>query len=59
MQASEHENILTYHVSFITSAEVWLVMPVMTASSVSEVLKLHPGGVKDERTIATIMRESL
>ena len=59
MNQSSHPNVINYHVCFIVQTEVWLVMPLLGASSVNEVIKLYQGGIKDETIIATILCEVL
>ena len=46
--------------SFIESSDLWLVMPILSAGSCLDVLRLNfPHGIADEAVIATILKETL
>ena len=55
-----HKNVVSCYVSFIEGSDLWLVMPIMSAGSCAEIMKVNcPRGIKDEAVIATILRETL
>lgn len=60
MSLCQHENISTFHVSFISGNDVWLIMPIYEGGSLCELLKVcYPDGIKDEAVIATILKNVL
>lgn len=60
MSTCMHKNVVSCYVSFIEGTDLWLVMPILSAGSCSDILKLNfPQGVKDEAIIATIIKETL
>lgn len=60
MSTCQHKNVVSCYVSFIEGTDLWLVMPILSAGSCSDILKLNfLQGVKDEAIIATILRETL
>eukprot|EP00347_Sterkiella_histriomuscorum_P020913 403335979 len=60
MSTCQHKNVVSCYVSFIEGTDLWLVMPILSAGSCSDILKLNfPQGVKDEAIIATIVKETL
>ncbi|XP_064471001.1 STE20-related kinase adapter protein alpha-like isoform X2 [Ornithodoros turicata] len=55
----KHENILPYLCAFVSSCEVWAVMPLMTYGSVRDILDTHyPGGLP-ENAVSLILRDTL
>ena len=60
MSTCQHKNVVSCLVSFIEETNLWLVMPILSAGSCLDVLKINfPHGVYDEAVIATIMQETL
>lgn len=60
MSTCHHKNVVSCYVSFIEGTDLWLVMPILSAGSCADILKLNfSNGVKDEAIIATILRETL
>ena len=60
MSTCQHKNVVSCLVSFIEGTDLWLTMPILSAGSCLDVLKLNfRDGVKDEAVIATILRETL
>ena len=60
MSTCHHKNVVSCYVSFIEGTDLWLVMPILSAGSCADILKLNfPQGVKDEGVIASILRETM
>jgi len=60
MSTCKHKNVVSCLVSFIEGTDLWLLMPILSAGSVLDVLKLNfQSGITDESVIATIMLETL
>ena len=60
MSQCQHKNVVSCHVSFIESSDLWLVMPILGAGSCADIMKINfPEGIKNEAIIATILRETL
>lgn len=60
MSTCQHKNVVNCFVSFIEGSDLWLVMPLLSAGSVEDIMKLnYPEGIKNEAVIATILREAL
>ena len=60
MSTCQHKNVVSCYVSFIEGTDLWLVMPILSAGSCSDILKLNfPQGIKDEAVIATILKETM
>lgn len=60
MSTCHHKNVVTCYVSFIEGTDLWLVMPILSAGSAADIIKLnYSTGIKDEAVIATILRETL
>jgi serine/threonine-protein kinase OSR1/STK39 len=60
MSTCHHKNVVTCYVSFIEKSDLWLVMPVLSAGSVVDVIRINFNhGIKDEAIIATLLRETL
>ena len=60
MSTCQHKNVVSCLVSFIEGTDLWLAMPILSAGSCLDVLRLKfPTGVKDEAVIATILKETL
>lgn len=60
MSTCKHKNVVSCLVSFIEGTDLWLVMPILSAGSCLDVLRLnHPNGIRDEAIIATILKETL
>ena len=58
MSSCRHKNVVSYFISFTDESDLWLVMPLLGAGSVSDVMKSSfQDGIKDEVIIATIMRQ--
>ena len=58
MSSCRHKNVVNYYVSFLDDSDLWLVMPLLGAGSVSDILKLKfPHGLKDEILIATLLKQ--
>ena len=57
MSQYSHENLISSHISFIDKSELCIVMPLIDAGSCLDVLQSNfPSGIKDEKIIATIMK---
>ena len=41
MSTCMHKNVVSCHVSFIEGTDLWLVMPILSAGSCSDVLKCN------------------
>lgn len=60
MSTCHHKNVVSYYVSFIEGSDLWLVMPILSAGSCYDIMRLNfPQGIKNEAIIATILREAL
>lgn len=60
MSTCQHKNVVSCYVSFIEGSDLWLVMPILSAGSCYDIMRLnYPQGVKNEAVIATILRETL
>lgn len=60
MSTCKHKNVVSCLVSFIEGTDLWLVMPILSAGSCLDVLRLNfPNGIQDEAVIATILHETL
>lgn len=57
MSTCRHQNVVSYYVSFIDDSDLWLVMPLLGAGSLSDVIKIKcEDGIKDEILIASILQ---
>lgn len=55
-----HSNIVHMFNSFVQGHDLWMIMPLLEGGSCASLLRSHyPLGVKDERVLATIVREVL
>ena len=55
-----HKNVVSCYVSFIEESDLWLVMPILSAGSCADIMKINcPKGIKNESVIATILRETM
>ena len=46
MSTCHHKNVVSAHVSFIEGTDLWLVMPILSAGSCLDVLRLNfPTGI--------------
>ncbi len=60
MSTCRHKNFVSCLISFIEGTDLWLCMPILSAGSCLDVLKLNfPQGISDESVIATLLKETL
>ena len=57
---TNHPNLLSYYGSFLNGSSLWVIFEYMDCGSCDDVLKFdNPNGFKDERLIATILKNVL
>jgi serine/threonine-protein kinase OSR1/STK39 len=60
MSTCHHKNVVSCYVSFIEACDLWLVMPILSAGSCYDIMRMNfAHGIKNEAVIATILRETL
>ena len=62
MRMCDHENVLSYYVSFPAGTTMWLVMPFVSGGScqnvIREIRKVHGSSIRSEGGIAYILQET-